>query len=85
LFNFLARYQIPTKIGTFGATLGTTVTSSYFLDYNGFIEVLAQFNIDLTLFYKTKDERLEARLAFLNLTDEETGLRPTRSTRTARS
>jgi len=70
LFNFLARYQIPTDWGTFGAILGATVTGPYFLGYNGYVTIPWQHELDLTLFYKTKDDHFEAKLAFLNLTNQ---------------
>jgi hypothetical protein len=70
LFNFLARYEIPTSIGTFGTVLGVNVTGPYFLDYNGYIVVPWQYEMDLSFLYKTKDDRFEARLALLNLTNQ---------------
>jgi TonB-dependent Receptor Plug Domain len=71
LFNFLVKYQVPTNYGTFGAILSTTVTSPWTLSYTGLIVVPWQYNMDFTLFYRTKDNRWEARLAFLNLTDQQ--------------
>jgi hypothetical protein len=70
LFNFLAKYQVPTNYGTFGAILSTTVTGPWTLSYTGLIVVPWQYNMDFTVFYRTKDDRWEARLAFLNLTDQ---------------
>jgi len=70
LFNFLTHYQIPTHIGTFGAILGANLFGSYFTGYNGYVTVPWQYQLDLTLFYKTKGERMEARLALINLTDQ---------------
>jgi catecholate siderophore receptor len=70
LFNFLAKYQIPTSYGTFGAVLGVNVTGPYFLDYNGYIIVPWQYEMDLSFLYKSKNDRVEARLALLNLTDQ---------------
>jgi iron complex outermembrane receptor protein len=70
LFNFLAKYQIPTNYGTVGVILGTNVTGPFFLGYGGYVVVPWQYNLDLTFFYRTKDNHFEARLALRNLTDQ---------------
>jgi hypothetical protein len=79
LFNFLAKYQIPTSYGTFGAVLGVNMTGPYFLDYNGYIVVPWQYEMDLSFLYKSKNDRFEAKLALLNLTDQKIGHHRTRS------
>jgi hypothetical protein len=68
--NFLAKYQIPTSFGTFGAIFGETVTGPMFLGYGGYVRIPAQHEEDLTFFYHTKDDHLEAKIALLNLTDQ---------------
>jgi hypothetical protein len=68
--NFLAKYQIPTSFGTFGAIFGETVTGPMFLGYSGYVRIPAQHEEDLTFFYHTKDDHLELKLALLNLTNQ---------------
>lgn len=69
LFNGLISYSFDTGIGKFGAILGATVTGPYNVDYLGKVVVPWQYSADLTLFYRHKN--FEARLAFLNVTDQE--------------
>ena len=68
--NLLAKYQIPTSFGTFGAIFGETVTGPMFLGYGGYVRIPAQHEEDLTFFYHTKDDHFEAKIALLNLTDQ---------------
>jgi hypothetical protein len=68
--NLLAKYQIPTSFGTFGAIFGETVTGPIFLGYGGYVRIPAQHEEDLTFFYHTKDDHLEAKIALLNLTNQ---------------
>src|ERR1700733_9296606 len=68
--NLLAKYQIPTSFGTFGAIFGETVTGPMFLGYGGYVRIPAQHEEDLTFFYHTKDDHLELKLALLNLTNQ---------------
>lgn len=69
LFNGLISYNFDTGIGNFGAILGGVVTSPYNQDFPGTVVIPWQYSIDLTLTWKFKN--IEARLAILNLTDEE--------------
>lgn len=69
-FNLLMSYKIPTKLGTFSAILGNTVTGPMDLGYGGYIRIPWQYEMDLTFAYKTPDDRFEAKLALLNLTDQ---------------
>ncbi|HEY5752798.1 MAG TPA: TonB-dependent receptor plug domain-containing protein [Chthoniobacterales bacterium] len=69
LFNGLISYNFDTSVGNFGAILGAVVTSPYNADYLGVVTIPWQYSIDLTFVYKWKN--IEARLAILNLSDEE--------------
>lgn len=69
LFNALVSYNFDTNAGNFGAILGAVVTGPYNLDYRGDVTVPWQYNLDLTLVWSFKN--VTAKLAILNLTDEE--------------
>ena len=64
LINALATYK--TDFGL-GASLGLVVTSVIHNDYTGSLRIPWQYSFDLTTFYNYKN--VEARVAFLNLTD----------------
>ncbi len=66
LFNFLATYKFDFGLG---ASLGTVVTGPIHSDYTGNLRIPWQYTMDLTVFYTYK--RYEARIAFLNVTDQD--------------
>ncbi len=66
LFNLLATYKFDFGLGF---SLGTVVSGPIHSDYSGDLRIPWQYTMDLTVFYTYK--RYEARLAFLNLTDQD--------------
>lgn len=66
LVNALVTYK--TDFGL-GSTLGLVVTGPFHNNYEGTLRVPWQYTLDLTVFYTRKN--FEARLAFLNLTDQD--------------
>ncbi len=66
LINALATYKSDFGLG---ASLGLVVTSVIHNDYTGNLRIPWQYTMDLTVFYNYKN--YEARLAFLNLTDQD--------------
>ena len=66
LINLLATYKFNFGLG---ASLGVVVTGPMHNDYEGDLVIPWQYNMDLTVFYTYKN--VTARLAFLNLTDQD--------------
>ncbi len=66
LFNLLATYKFDFGLG---ASLGTVVSGPIHADYTGDLKIPWQYTMDLTVFYTYK--RYEARIALLNLTDQD--------------
>ena len=66
LINLLATYKFDFGLG---ASLGAVITSPIHSDYTGDLKIPWQYTMDLTVFYNYKN--VEARVAFLNLTDQD--------------
>jgi hypothetical protein len=66
LINALASYK--TDFGL-GASIGAVVTGPIHNDYAGYLRIPWQYTLDVTAFYTYKN--VEARVAFLNVTDQD--------------
>jgi len=68
-FNLLMNYKIPTKMGTFSAILGNTVTGPMDLGYGGFVKIPWQYELDASVFYTRGN--YTAKVTFFNVTNQE--------------